>query len=176
METDMFKKLVWLLPNFKYNNAEEQYDYYSVESNFTNGVSMSATGAGFSVITENGIQRLYVGDLEQDNGNYYWNGAGRELNELEIDVATNLNVTLDEGSYVDSTTHYITIGEYGYYDINLSGIQSKIARAYKGGTDDVEIDQIDTRINLELQTVGQTSWIIINSSEYDHVINQDVDL
>lgn len=175
METGMFKKLVWLLPNFKYNNAEEQYDYYSVESNFTNGVSMSATGAGFSVITENGIQRLYVGDLEQDNGNYYWNGAGRELNELEIDVATNLNVTLDEGSYVDSTTHYITIGEYGYYDINLSGIQSKIARAYKGGTDDVEIDQIDTRINLELQTVGQTSWIIINSSEYDHVINQDVD-
>ena len=173
METDMFKKLVWLLPNFKYNNAEEQYDYYSVESNFTNGVSMSATGSGFPVITEDGIQRLYEGALEQDDGNYFWNGTGREL--LEIDAATNLNITLDEGSYVDSTTHYITIGEYGYYDINLSGIQSKIARAYKGGGDDVEIDQIDTRINLELQTVGQTSWIIINASEYDHVINQDVD-
>ena len=173
METDMFKKLVWLLPNFKYNNAEEQYDEYSVESNFTNGVSMSATGSGFPVITEDGIQRLYEGALEQDDGNYFWSGAGREL--LEIDAATNLNITLDEGSYVDSTTHYITIGEYGYYDINLSGIQSKIARAYKGGGDDVEIDQIDTRINLELQTVGQTSWIIINSSEYYHVINQDVD-
>ena len=173
METDMFKKLVWLLPNFKYNNAEEQYDEYSVESNFTNGVSMSATGSGFPVITEDGIQRLYEGALEQDDGNVFWSGAGREL--LEIDAATNLNITLDEGSYVDSTTHYITIGEYGYYDINLSGIQSKIARAYKGGGDDVEIDQIDTRINLELQTVGQTSWIIINSSEYDHVINQDVD-
>ena len=182
METDMFKKLVWLLPNFKYNNAEEKYNEYSVESNFTNGVS-NTTGtpnpahpASNPQLTEDGIQRLYEGALEQDDGNYFWSGAGREL--LEIDAATNLNITLDEGSYVDSTTHYITIGEYGYYDINLSGIQSKIARAYKGGGDDVEIDQIDTRINLEVQTVGQTgvtSWVIINSSEYDHVINQDVD-
>ena len=173
IETDMFKKLVWLLPNFKYNNADEQYDENSVESNFTNGVSMSATGSGFAVITEDGIQLLFEGALEQDDGNNFWSGSGREL--LEIDVATNLNVTLDEGSYVDSTTHYITIGEYGYYDINLSGIQSKIARAFKGGGDDVQIDSIDTRINLELQTVGQTSWNIINASEYDHIINQDVD-
>ena len=43
METDMFKKLVWLLPNFKYNNPDDRYDDYSVETNFTNGVSMSAT-------------------------------------------------------------------------------------------------------------------------------------
>ena len=179
METDMFKKLVWLLPNFKYNNPEEKYDEFSVESNFTNGVS-NTTGtpnpshpASSPQLTEDGIQTLYNGNLEQEEGNYYWNGAGREL--LEIDEATNLNVTLNEGSYVDSANHYITIGEYGYYDIKLNGIQSKIARAYKGGGDDVLINSIDTRINLEVQTVGQTSWVIINSSEYDFVINQDVD-
>jgi len=172
MDTDMFKKLVWLLPNFKYNNPDERYENFAVESNFTNGVSMSATGSGFPVITEDGIQMFYEGALEEDDGNYFWDGAGREL--LEIDVATNLNVTLDEGSYVDSTTHYITIGEYGYYDINLSGIQSKVARAYKGGADLVKLDQIDARINLEIQTVGETSWIIINSSEYDHNTNQNV--
>ena len=58
METDMFKKLVWLLPNFKYNNPEEKYDEYSVESNFTNGVSMSATGyrvVMLTTVTEDGI-------------------------------------------------------------------------------------------------------------------------
>jgi len=173
METDMFKKLVWLLPNFKYNNPEEKYDEFSVESDFTNGVSMSATGTGFGVITENGIQRLYNGSLEQDEGNYYWNGAGRKL--LDIDGATNLNVTLDEGSYVDSANHYITIGEYGYYDITLNGIQSKIARAYKGGSDDVLINTIHARINLEVQTAGQSSWNIIDLSNYIHTINQDVD-
>mgnify|MGYP003647580406 CR=1 FL=1 len=167
METDMFKKLVWLLPNFKYNNAEEKYDEFSVESNFTNGVSMSD-----GVNTENGIQLFSEGALEQEDGNYFWSGAGREV--LEIDAATNLNVTLDNGNnWVDSVNHYVTIGEFGYYDINLNGIQSRVARAYKGCCDSVEIDQIDARINLEVQTVGQTSWRIINASEHDFAINQN---
>ena len=83
-------------------------------------------------------------------------------------------MTLDNGSYVDSSNHYITIGEYGYYNINLSGIQSRIARANKGGTDDVLLEQIDARINLQVQTVGQTSWNIINSCEFDHLINMYV--
>jgi len=39
----------------------------------------------------------------------------------------------------------------------------------------VLLDQIDTRINFEVQTVGQNSWNIINSSEFDHVIAMDVD-
>ena len=68
---------------------------------------MTATGTAFSPITETGIQMFNENALEQDDGNYFWNGAGREL--LEIDESTNLNVTLDQGSYVDSTTHYITI-------------------------------------------------------------------
>ena len=32
MNTDMFKKLVWLLPNFKYNNPDERYSKYSAEA------------------------------------------------------------------------------------------------------------------------------------------------
>ena len=31
MNTDMFKKLVWLLPNFKYNNPEQRELDYAVE-------------------------------------------------------------------------------------------------------------------------------------------------
>ena len=169
METDMFKKLVWLLPNFKYNNAEERYDDYSVESNFTNGVSMSETG----VPSENGIQKFQESSLSEDDVNYYYTGVGREL--LEIDEATNLNVTLDEGSYVNSTNHYITIGEYGYYDIKLSGIQSRIATAYQNTVSGLKIiDRIDSRINLEVQTVGQSSWNIINNSFLHKVISTGV--
>lgn len=36
MNTDMFKRLVWLLPNFKYNNPDERFDDYSFQSKFTN--------------------------------------------------------------------------------------------------------------------------------------------
>ncbi len=159
METDMFKKLVWLLPNFKYNNAEEQYDEYSVESNFTNGVSMSETG----VPSENGIQKFQESSLAEDDVNYYYTGDGREL--LEIDEATNLNVTLDDGSYVDSTNHYITIGEYGYYNIKLNGTQSRVATAYQNTVGGLKIiNRIDSKINIEVQTVGQSSWKIIDNS------------
>ena len=169
METDMFKKLVWLLPNFKYNNAEEQYSEYSVESNFTNGVSMSET----AVPSENGIQKFQESSLAEDDVDYYYTGDGREL--LEIDTATNLNVTLDEGSYVDSTTHYITIGEYGYYNIKLNGIQSRVATAYQNSVSGLKIiDRIDSKINLEYQTVGQSAWHIINDSFLHTVISTGV--
>jgi len=169
MKTDMFKKLVWLLPNFKYNNAEEMYNEYSVESNFTNGVSMSETG----VPSENGIQKFQESSLSEDDVDYYYTGDGREL--LQIDAATNLNVTLDEDSYVDSTNHYITIGEYGYYNIKLNGIQSRVATAYQNTVGGLKIiDRIDSKINIEVQTVGQSSWKIIDNSFLHTVISTGV--
>tara|TARA_R110000824_G_scaffold52721_9_gene146479 strand:+ start:3720 stop:6719 length:3000 start_codon:yes stop_codon:yes gene_type:complete len=156
METPMFKKLVWLLPNFQYNNPDERYNDYSIESRFKNGVAMTAGGTGFPAITEDGIQRFYVGDItESALQNFYWNGAGMEVLDLQ---SANLTVTLDNGSYVDLANNYVTIGEYGYYKISLNGLQSKVARVYKGGSVKVEVDNVDTRVVVEVQTVGQTSW------------------
>ena len=41
MNTDMFKKLVWLLPNFKRDNESQNafYDLNSFDSKFANGVT-----------------------------------------------------------------------------------------------------------------------------------------
>jgi len=165
MGTSMFKKLVWLLPNFKYNNSEEKYSDFSIESEFTNGVSMSETG----VPAENGIQKFQESSLSYNDVDYFYTGAGREL--LEIDVATNLNITLDNGSFVDSTTHHITIGEYGYYDIKLNGIQSRVATVYQTTTTGLKVvDRIDSKVNIEVQTVGQTKWKIIDNSFLQTVI------
>ena len=64
MTTDMFKKLVWLLPNFKYNNAEEKYNEYSVESNFTNTLTLDQTvydDGVSSVVTDDGFRESYYG-------------------------------------------------------------------------------------------------------------------
>ena len=123
METDMFKKLVWLLPNFKYNDPDQRVLDYSVRSNFENGVSMTVprnpvTGTPeiFPEITEDGVQRFYVGDLSDDDGNYYWdNEAGTQTLDIQ---ASNLTVTLND-SYVDMVNNYVTIEEYGIYKINL---------------------------------------------------------
>tara|TARA_R110002110_G_scaffold16101_1_gene70572 strand:- start:772 stop:3384 length:2613 start_codon:yes stop_codon:yes gene_type:complete len=172
METDMFKKLVWLLPNFKYNNTEQRELDYSVRSNFENGVSMTAAGVGFTPITEDGVQMFSAGSISDSDGNYYWNGAGTQTLDIQ---ASNLTVTLNS-SFVDMTNNYVTIEEYGNYTISLNGLQSKLARAYKGGGDDRNIASIDTRVIIEVQTVGHNSWNKINSGGTNTLtVNQVVD-
>ena len=169
MDTDMFKKLVWLLPNAKYNNPDDRYDDFSVLSKFKNGVTLDAA----SQPSEDGVQRFYEASLQETDGNAFYTGTGREI--LDISSA-NLTVTLDNGSYVDTTNNYITIGEFGIYDLNIGGLASKIAEISKTGTTNRVIDSLDTRINLEVQTVGQTSWNIINFSENTHTVGTSVNV
>ena len=178
--TDMFKKLVWLLPNFKYNNAEEQYDEYSVESNFTNGVSMDATvycSGVASTVTEDGVLDSDFGasvTYNDDNTaggvpNYTGNPTGQGSGGTKLIPldATRLNVTLDEGSYVDTTNDYITIGEYGYYDVKLKGLEARLANGRKGGGGVENINTIKVCVNLDVNTVGQTSWVTLERSEIE---------
>ena len=172
MNTDMFKKLVWLLPNFKYNDPDQRVLDYSVRSNFVNGVSMTAAGTGFTPITENGVQVFNEGSLSESDGDYFWNEAGTETLDIQ---ASNITVTLND-SFVDMANNYVTIEEYGNYIISLNGLQSKLARAYKGSTSDRNIASIDTRVIIEVQTVGQNSWNIINSTGTNElIVNQVVD-
>ena len=170
MNTDMFKRLVWLLPNFKYNNPEQREIDYSVESKFENGVSMT-TGAitvnpaTNPIITEDGVQMFYPGaaggfvGLSAAAEDVYLTGAGTQVLDIQ---SLNLTVTLNS-SYVDMANNYVTIEEYGTYKITLSGLESKLARGFKGGNDFETIDAMQTRVLVEVQTVGQSSWNIINS-------------
>ena len=159
MSTANFKKNVWLLPNFKYNNPDEMYDNYSVESNFENGVTMTAPDWGFNPIpSENGIQDLNLTSVAEDDGNYYYTGGGRVVLDIQ---ATNLTVNLDNGSYVDLANNWVEIGEYGKYTIDLSGVESKLARGFSNTSSPYHLEQLKTTINVEVQTVGQSSWVVI---------------
>ena len=168
--TDMFKKLVWLLPNFKYNNAEERYNRYSVESKFTNTLTLNQTvynGGVSSVITDAGFRESYYGgNVTFDDGDDNYIGdptaSGSEGTKQIPLSADRLNVTLDQGSYVDTTNDYVTIGEYGYYDIKLTGIESRIAIIWKGGSASKGVEEAEICINLDLNTVGQTTYTTID--------------
>ena len=166
MNTDMFKKLVWLLPNFKYNNSEQRELDYSVESNFVNGVSMSVnvyTGGVIDTVTEDGVLKSDYGGLvtyNDGNDNYIGNptAQGSEGTKLLPLDTTRLNVTLDNGSYVDVVNDYVTIGEYGNYKISLNGLQARLANGRKGGTVVEHINTIKVCVNIDVQAVGQSSW------------------
>lgn len=162
METDMFKKLVWLLPNFQYNNPDDRYDEYAIETTFVNGETLSTTvwnAGSSSTASDAGIFKAYYGGFVSfDDYNEHYSGSGRKLLNLK---SSNLNINLDTGSRVDLTNDYITIGEYGFYDIVLDKHQARLASGWKGGTGLKQISEIKVCVNLELQTAGQTSWNII---------------
>tara|TARA_R110002072_G_scaffold129166_1_gene267471 strand:+ start:6525 stop:9551 length:3027 start_codon:yes stop_codon:yes gene_type:complete len=162
MNTDMFKKLVWLLPNFKYFNLNERYDAYAIETSFINGTTLTVPAdSPLPSFSESGVTSAGNGSLDENDGDTFYDGGS----QVDFDLtASNLSVNLDNGSYLDLSTNEITIGEYGYYNLKLSGLRAKVARAHKGGSDDRAINSIDTVINLEAKTVGQTSWNIIGQS------------
>ena len=181
MDTAEFKKNVWLLPNFKYNNPDDRVNLYATETSFTNNVGLSVgASAGLPAIpTENGVVRIYNGSLDENNGDYYYNGDGRvvlDIDDIVSDASSyNISVALDNSSNLDFANNYILVPEYGYYNINLGGLETKVARVYKGGGDNARVDKIWSRVAVEVQTVGQSSWVAIGSSSNEMVINQDVD-
>lgn len=161
METDMFKKLVWLLPNFQYNNPDDRYEQQSIVTSFKNGETLSTTvwNNGSSSTSSNaGIYKAYYGGFVSfDDGNEHYSGSGRKVLNLK---SSNLDISLG-ASKVDFSNDYITIEEYGFYDILLNNQQARLASGWKGGTGFKQIIEIKVCVNLELQTAGQTSWNII---------------
>ena len=192
MNTDMFKKLVWLLPNFKYNNQDERFEDYSVQCKFTNNAEISTVTLSGTMIpptidnpvTEDVLWRNRQGSIDPRDtptgtGSNFYNGDGRLPIELKTITSSpssyNLDINLDNGNYIDVTNtqspdpySFITIGEYGYYTIKLDNLETKVARAYKGGINDRNFVKVNSIINLELQTVGETTgdnWNIIDSAD-----------
>ena len=161
METDMFKKLVWLLPNFQYNNPDDRYEQQSIVTSFKNGETLSTTvwnNGSSSTSSNDGIYKAYYGGFVSfDDGNEHYSGSGRKVLNLK---SSNLDISLG-ASKVDFSNDYITIEEYGFYDILLNNQQARLASGWKGGTGFKQIIEIKVCVNLELQTAGQTSWNII---------------
>ena len=162
METDMFKKLVWLLPNFQYNNSDDRYEQHAIETAFENGETLSTTvwSNGSSSYANNpGIYKAYYGgSVSFDDGNEHYSGSGRKVLKL---LPSNLDIKLGASKVDLDPDNYITIGEYGFYDIVLNNQQARLASGWKGGGGSKQISQIKVCVNLELQTVGQNSWNII---------------
>ena len=174
METAMFKKLVWLLPNFSYNNPDDRYKLNAVDANFVNEATLTSAATGFDpAIVDTGVTQLFRSNLSETNGfnppknEYYYNGTGRTLVNLS-NSGSNENLQVNLGltnSLLNLTTNEITIGEYGYYNLRLKGLQVKVTRIFKANSGFKVIFSLGTTINLEVQTVGQTSWNIIAQLE-----------
>tara|TARA_R110001599_G_scaffold181131_1_gene373846 strand:+ start:30 stop:3116 length:3087 start_codon:yes stop_codon:yes gene_type:complete len=181
MNTDMFKRLTWTLPNFIYNNPDTKESDFSFVGSFrANKVLLQALNVppySFPVPTDNGVFGTNNFNLHQRDSNLayldYYNGANRftiNINDYDSNPSSyNLDILSNDGlmfnpSQVSGEYGTFSIKENGYYNVILTGIQSRLARGFKGGTDSESINGLNTVINLEVQTVGENRWVIVNSA------------
>lgn len=164
MDTDMFKQLVWLLPNFKYNNPDERYGLYGIDYNVVNLNTLTAPATSYlSAISETGSWKMAATLGENEDDSYY---TGSSRDEVDLGLTKNMEKVLDNGSplYMNMSTDEVTVGEYGNYTMQLSGLQAKVARAYYDSTTTVQLNELECVVNIEVKTLGQTSWNIVNQS------------
>ena len=165
METDMFKKLVWLLPNFKYNNAEEKYNEYSVEATFDTSVALTEFEIESNWAYSTSVSASF--DLQYGSHN--------------VDFGTiNTNFTLSSETASTDITYIggaegFQIAEYGYYKLKASGFSAQLSNLLQDGAipstgttygarlPELHIDRVQFKI--QVKTAGQTSWNSIDVAE-----------
>mgnify|MGYP005993058069 FL=1 len=140
IEGNIFKKLLFALPNFKYNNAGERYDANSLESSFKNNGFVKtfnySVANTLSVVTQN-----YFINLNNTSANY--------------------DYTLNTSGFNASTGAY-TVPEFGFYNINLLRMGFIYKNPVFNNTNRITITQAVLRIIVK--TVGESHWRILTQT------------
>lgn len=146
VESDMFKRLLFALPNFKYNNAAERYDLYSLEGTFRK-TKDDSTNTGGLIKTFNFSQT----DTVTKNQGFFFNvGQGETFLP-----------TLNTASFTSGGVY--TIPEFGFYNINLL----RIGFIYKNPvfTNASKIEIIQTNLRILVKTVGENHFRILAQTD-----------
>ena len=145
MDTAEFKKNVWLLPNFKYNNPDYRMTLLSYGNGFTGEGLISST----SIAPTND---------PYDPTSWSTFSSVIDLNDAGSDFVLNTNT---DNTGWDAATGIFTVQEYGKYTTILNNFGLFATRdVYSGGA--LEVDY--AKIQLQVQTVGHSgssSWVSI---------------
>ena len=152
IEGDIFKRLLFCLPNFKYNNAAQRYDLFSLEGTFrkTNNAGTNTGGLikTFSYSQTNTITK---------NQSFFFNvGSGETFLP-----------TLNTSSFASGGVY--TIPEFGFYNINFL----RIGFIYKnpnflnssGVVNSSKIEIIQVNLRVIVKTVGENHWRILAQTD-----------
>jgi hypothetical protein len=159
IETADFKKLLFALPNFRYNNAQDRYLLYGFESRFRR------IGANNDSLIKDGISDYF---------NISQTGSGNtELTQTDL---VNITNTEDASSYTKDTelndsgldaSGIYTFPEYGRYDIELENFGYWFDNVVDPSSGDAGVDIITSSLQIQLQTVGESTWNTIEEGLLD---------
>tara|TARA_R110000824_G_scaffold3074_4_gene14061 strand:+ start:2989 stop:6231 length:3243 start_codon:yes stop_codon:yes gene_type:complete len=149
IETDMFKKLIMLLPNFKYNNSDDRRYDYSASGRF------DEAGAPIGLI-ENVTSIKY--GVEPYSANPSANASWPGFN-LDFDNSGNY-VELDDysNSIYSGNNGFFVIEEAGFYDISSANIGMNVDTLYPTGATTYKILLHYMHLRLQINTVGESTW------------------
>jgi len=154
MNTDMFKKLVWLLPNFKYNNPDDRFSLYAAQ------VIFSAASLSTKTITDSSISNQPT-----------WISSPLSLGTLNTDFAYSSTTASTNISY---SSNDFTIAEYGYYNLTASNWNAQVHNVTENGSSSFAYNEtlgINTfRLAIQVQTVGQSSWNNVAVKDLDNEV------
>jgi hypothetical protein len=156
VETADFKKLLFALPNFKYNNAGDRYLLYGFESRFRN------LGTNDDALIKDGASDYF--NISQ-SGN-----ANVELTQTDlVDITYADGYTKDSelnDSGLDASGVY-TFPEYGKYDVELENFGYWYDDVVDPSSSDAGVNIITSSFQIQLQTVGESSWNTIQEALLD---------
>lgn len=163
IETDFFKKLLMLLPNFVYNNSEER-----VENNsFRGGWGNDNNWMGFYEFSSYYSGSAFVPQYQDS-----WPSKVIKWNK-PADTG-NFTTLFGNSAIYNNTNGEFTIQEYGFYDIMQDNVAIWITDMC-GGTSTWNFFEY-CKIDLQVKTVGQTvftdmdgasSWIMPTSNSVE---------
>jgi len=140
MSTDMFKKLVWLLPNFKYNNPDDRTIQYGYGNRFT-GEGLISTETATASNGNTFVSTFFTINLNDSS-------------DFVLDSTT-------ANTGWDAATGVFTVQEYGEYKIKLDNLGiywDNLSGSGSSSTTTVDF----VKLSLQIQTVGQSSWNTIS--------------
>ena len=154
MNTADFKKNVWLLPNFKYNNPDDRFSLYAAQ------VIFSATSLSTKTITDSSISSQPT-----------WVSSPLSLGTLNTDFAYSSTTASTNISY---SSDDFTIAEYGYYNLTASNWKAQVHNVTENGSSSFAYNEtlgINTfRLAIQVQTVGQVSWNNVVVKDLDNEV------
>jgi len=164
MDTDMFKKLVWLLPNFKYNNVDDRLKKYAAEAEFVSPATLP-----YQTITENNISNTpfwVTKPLELGTAGTYFNLTTETAN-------TDITYTNATGGSGGSA---FEIAEYGFYNISVFDWAVQISNVTESGSSTFIANEFlaveKFRLSIQVQTVGHNNWNTIDFIDSDITYTQ----
>jgi hypothetical protein len=158
IESETFKKLLFSLPNFKYNNADDRYDLFSLQAYWNDNPTVNSSS-----------QLIFKNQYTQVVSNSYAN----IISENILIGAQSGWVTPVDGKGLNGTGGFqpsdnsFLVSEYGKYIISINNMCVHLAAFSTTGTSitNLQYETKYARIQIMRKTVGDSTYHNVGGSE-----------